>query len=87
VSLAIVNQLELRLTVHGVGNDGNSYPVVDILVDGAAIATFDAYATDLDELGRRLAGSGDFESFSRCSDKFAALEKKGVPVRGLRRVS
>ena len=54
----MMNVLEVSLKAYP--HDGTDFVVVELSVDGAALADFSYYATDLEELTRSLGADGEF---------------------------
>jgi hypothetical protein len=77
-----MNQLELRLSTHDPDSDGNSYLIVEILVDRSAIVNFGGLATDLNEFERSLKLTGSFYIITCwCGDPGCAGISEAVHVQ------
>ncbi len=55
----MMNKIELRLKAHS-HNDGITYLILEIKVDGKLLTDFECYATDLDALTRSIESDGEF---------------------------
>lgn len=76
-----MNTLELKGELHTSESDDNLYFVIEIFVDGKAVADFRSYATCLSELKQSVTRSGSYFILNCwCGEPSCAGINKGVQV-------